>query len=85
MARFNAVMEAKTTNFIELCRLAGLNPETDLRFSDLSGTDLSDCDLRGFDLTGCDLTGATGVNVAWDSSTILERADIGGSIFEVSP
>lgn len=85
LARLTAVLEAETDNFVEVSNLAGLDPKTDYRFSNLSDVDFSDSDIRGFDFTGADLRGAKGTNVVWDETTILERADIDGSIFEVSP
>jgi formylglycine-generating enzyme required for sulfatase activity len=41
---------APTDNFVDLIRIAGLDPEKHLRFADWSGVDFSGCDLRGLDL-----------------------------------
>lgn len=84
-ARMKAVLEAKTDNFLELCKRAGLDTKKDLRYSDLDKVDFTGCDLRGCDLTGASLRNATGVQVIWDKTTIMTDADLEGSIFEVEP
>src|SRR5829696_5414608 len=48
---------------IDLLRLVGIDPYTDMAGADWRGTDFSGCDLRRFDLTDCrlsycDFTGA---------------------------
>jgi pentapeptide repeat protein len=70
------------TDFHAHINLLGLNPKTDFRYADLACIDLSNSDLRGFDFTGSDLQGATGVNVKWDDSTILDHAQLADSLFE---
>jgi hypothetical protein len=62
-SRTEAVARAHTEDFAELVRIAGLDPQRDLRFADWSGVDFRGADLRGFDFTGarlhgCDFTGA---------------------------
>lgn len=84
-AQLLAILEADTSNFVELGRIAGLDPSKDYRFANLERSDFSDCDIRSFDFTGADLTNSTGTNVVWDETTILTDADITGSIFEVKP
>jgi Pentapeptide repeats (8 copies) len=59
-----------------------LNPNRDFRHADLSGVDFSGCDLRGFDFTGADLTKSHGFDVLLDHTTVLEKADVSGSIFQ---
>jgi hypothetical protein len=58
-----------------------LDPKRDFRFADLSGIDFSNSNIKGFDFTGADLRGATGINVQWDSTTILKGADTSDSLF----
>ena len=61
--RARRVIEAKSENFIELIKVAQLDPGRDLRFSNWSGISFRGLDLRNFDLTGsrlvnCDFAGA---------------------------
>jgi regulator of PEP synthase PpsR (kinase-PPPase family) len=51
------VLRAKTSDFVQLVTIAGLDPKSDLRFSNLANLDLSGADLRGFDFTGANLSG----------------------------
>ncbi len=51
------VRRAKDQPFDQLIKLAGLDPDFDLRLSDWSGVDFSGCDLRGFDFSGARLLG----------------------------
>jgi hypothetical protein len=51
------VLDEPTSDFVELVKVAGLDPAVDLRFGNWAGLDLSGADLRGFDFTGADLTG----------------------------
>jgi MFS family permease len=64
----NRILQADTTNFIELCRLGGLDRRSAFRFSDLSGVDFSDCDLSGFDFTGANLTDADFTRARYDNA-----------------
>jgi formylglycine-generating enzyme required for sulfatase activity len=56
-ARERLVDNARTQDFAELIRIAGLDPKKHLRFADWSGVDFSGSDLRGFDFTGAKLIG----------------------------
>ena len=58
--------EGGSCSFTELCRLAGLDPRVDFRFSDLRGVDFSNQDLREFDFSGAWLEGCnfSGANIA---------------------
>lgn len=56
--KIRVVLEAKTNEFTELVKIAGLNPETDFTYSNLSNGDFSNCDLGGFDFTGSDIENA---------------------------
>jgi hypothetical protein len=53
------VLQAETTSFIELAKIAGLDPKEDFRFANLAGTDFSNLDLGGFDFFGARLDGAS--------------------------
>jgi len=70
-----AVLDAKTQSFVELSKLAGLDPVTDfrgadLRFVNFGDDDLSEFDFRNADLRGADLSGARGLsNLKIDNST----------------
>src|SRR4051812_16287445 len=55
----SAVLQAKTNDFVELARTAGLDPANAFKYTDLSGCDFSGCDLDGFDFSGANLTGAS--------------------------
>jgi hypothetical protein len=68
-------------NFCAQVEFLNLDPKLDFKNADLCGVDFSESDIRGFDFTGSDLRGATGINVQWDSSTILANAETDSSIF----
>src|SRR4051794_4741720 len=53
------VLNAPGSNFVELAKIADLDPATDFRFANLSDVDFSGLDLDQFDFTGADLRGAT--------------------------
>ncbi|WP_158817971.1 SUMF1/EgtB/PvdO family nonheme iron enzyme [Methylocapsa sp. S129] len=57
--RIDAIDNSAVEDFVELIRLAGLNPTYELRFGDFSGCRFDGQDLRGFGFTGCDLTNAS--------------------------
>jgi hypothetical protein len=81
---FNLVaryLEFTGANFNAHVDFLGLDPKADFRFADLSEVDFSGSNLRGFDFTGADLRGATGANVHWDKTTILNGADTDDSLF----
>ena len=72
-----AVLDAPTTSFVTLARVAGLDKTRDFRGADLSWVDfgmddLSDFDFSGADLTGADLSRATGLDhIVTDAATKL--------------
>src|SRR5262249_39518001 len=51
------VVEAPTEDFASLVKIAGLDPQTELRFGDFAGVSFRGTDLRGFDLSGANLRG----------------------------
>jgi formylglycine-generating enzyme required for sulfatase activity len=57
--RIDAIDHSDTDEFVDLIRLAGLDPLHALRFGDFSSCRLDGQDLRGFVFTGCDLTNAS--------------------------
>jgi len=50
------VLEYKSDDFLELVKIAGLNPKSDFRYISLSGLNFFYMDLSGFDFTGSDLS-----------------------------
>jgi formylglycine-generating enzyme required for sulfatase activity len=61
--RARLVAQSASESFVELIRIAELDPRRDLRFSNWSGISFKGLDLRGFDFTGsrlvqCDFAGA---------------------------
>lgn len=77
------VLNAQTENFVQLVKIAELDPKKDFRFSNLSDVDFSGCNLAGFDFTGASLLGArfTGSRICGgvfrdvDDYSVLENAD----------
>ena len=58
--RARAVIDARTDDFVELIKHAGLDPvRGDLRFSNWSNISFAGCDLRRFDFSGARLNGCT--------------------------
>jgi hypothetical protein len=51
------VLNAETDNFVELTKLAGLDPERDFQHANISGVDFSGLDLSGFNFTGARMIG----------------------------
>lgn len=73
--RARAVANARTNNFVELAKLAALDPKRHLRFADWSGVSFNGCDLRGFDFTGarlidCDFNDALITGARFDQAEI---------------
>lgn len=68
-------------NFGAQAKFLGLDPKKDFQHADLRGVDFSDTNLGGFNFRGADLRGATGVNVKWDATTILDGAETADSLF----
>ncbi len=58
MKRILSVIDATTSSFVELTKLAGLEPARSFRGADLRNVDLHGEDLAGFDFTSADLSGA---------------------------
>lgn len=69
------------TNFVELTKVAGLNPARDYVGSDLSRVDFSNCDLRGYNFSDANLSFAFGIGVTFDSTTILTGSTVTSSCF----
>jgi len=74
-SRIEAVAETQTEDFAELIRIAGLDPQRDLRFADWSGVNFQGADLRGFDFTGarlheCDFTRARIAGARFDQAEL---------------
>ncbi|MBZ9940154.1 pentapeptide repeat-containing protein [Mesorhizobium sp. BR1-1-13] len=80
LGRLAKLASAEHSTFSEQVKIAGLNIEKDLQHADLCGIDISRSDLRGFNLTGADLRGITGIEFEVDSSTVLDGADLEGSV-----
>jgi len=71
----------RTSSFVELCRVSGLNPATDFRWADLRGIDLSNELLTDFDFRGADLRNAN-LHGAQFQPRQLEGADITGALLD---
>ena len=74
-------LQFRERNFVSQVNFLGLDPKADFQHADLTFADFSNCDLRGYNFTGADLRGCVGVNVIWDSSTVLADVDAEGSLF----
>jgi uncharacterized protein YjbI with pentapeptide repeats len=78
------IEEAQTDDFIELAKIAGLDPLKDFVRADLSNVNLSYANLRGINLSGANLSKAnlSGANLsnANLSSTVLYFADLSGVV-----
>lgn len=66
-----ALKETDSANFLELVSIAGLDPSSDFRFSNLRSQDFSNSDLTGFDFTGAFLLGCN-----------FKNAKISGAVFK---
>ncbi len=55
--RILSIVNADTDDFLELVKIAELDPSKDFRFANLSGVNFSDLDLTGFDFTGTCIEG----------------------------
>src|SRR4051794_5093175 len=53
-----AILSAETRSFVELVKIADLNPARDLVGSDLRGVNFWTDDLSGYDFSGANLSGA---------------------------
>jgi hypothetical protein len=65
------ILKTDAVEFIELVKIAGLDPSKDFRFTNLSGVNFAGSDLAGFDFTGALIEGAR-----------FHDARISGAIFE---
>ncbi len=72
------VVEAKTDNFLELAKIAGLNPAKDFVGANLSDANLSRTNLRDANLSDANLSGAN-LSHADLSSANLSDANLSGS------
>jgi hypothetical protein len=81
MSSLEEIAHAADCTFSKLTTMAGLDPEQDFRFADLSELDFSYSDLRGYDFTGADLTGVVGAYAIVDETTIFADAIVEDSIF----
>ncbi len=71
------VLASRELRFDRLAQVAGLDPATDFKYSDLRNLNFCGADLRGFDFTGCDLRGGVvDERTIIDETTILEDARI---------
>ena len=77
------ISEAKTSNFLELAEIAGLNPVKDFAGGNLLGTNLSGVDLSGANLCRANLRGAelddADLSETNLSNTNLSGADLSGA------
>lgn len=77
------ISEAKTSNFLELAEIAGLNPVMDFASANLLGTNLSRVDLSGVNFCRANLRGAelddTDLSEANLSDANLRGADLSGA------
>lgn len=78
--KIGAVLEAESATFSILTAVAGLNPEHDFRFANLSGVNFSGADLRNYDFTGANLSFTRWKGAIWDHSTIVVNADFLGAL-----
>ncbi|AUW43951.1 pentapeptide repeat-containing protein [Rhizobium leguminosarum] len=75
----NRLSRAVSNDFLELTRIAKLDPRVDFRGADLRGVDFGASDLSGFDFTEADLTGAN-LRRAQIRSTTFNRTTLSGAI-----
>jgi formylglycine-generating enzyme required for sulfatase activity len=76
--RARQVAESKSDSFVELIKIARLDPNRDLRFSNWSGISFKGLDLRGFDFTGSRLVECDFAD-AQIKGARFEAADIKGA------
>lgn len=80
LEKIEGIALAVDASFTNLVKIGEFNPAVDFRHADLRGMDFEGADLRGFDFTGADLRDVSGSCIL-DASTILEGAQLDGSIF----
>ena len=91
-ARLEAVIASPSSSFVELVKIAGLDPKTAFRYGDLRRCDLRREDLGGFNLTRADFTGANVAGTIFNGANLtdaklagavgLEQAILDGAIFD---
>jgi integration host factor subunit alpha len=76
--RIALILSDKGADFVQLVRLAKLDPAKHFRYSNWSQVSFRGCNLRGFDFTGADLSNCdfTGANI---ENAIFENAVTTGS------
>jgi ribosomal protein S1 len=57
--QIDAILNAKTDNFVELCKLAGINPMADFQNAVIRGADFSGCNLSEFNFTNSTFLGGS--------------------------
>ena len=72
-----AVDAAATDDFVELAKIARLDPQTDFRYANLQGVDFSGSDLRPFDFTGAAMEDCT------FRGTLIEGARFDGATVDI--
>lgn len=73
----DAVLSSNSIKFDHLVQLAGLDPKSDFKFSDLRALNFCGADLRGFDFTGSDLRrAAKDERTQIDETTIFTNAQV---------
>lgn len=71
-AALQKLRNSEADDFTTLCRIAGINIATDLRFADLQGVDFGRANLDGADFTGADLSGANLVLARITERTVFD-------------
>jgi formylglycine-generating enzyme required for sulfatase activity len=75
-AAIQRVSDANKANFLDLVRIAGLDPAQHFRLADWSGVSFANLDLAGFDFTGARLHGCNFTN-AKIASARFDHAELG--------
>jgi uncharacterized protein YjbI with pentapeptide repeats len=85
-ALIQQIYAAKTNDLLELTKLAGLNPLTDLAGGNLLGADLNGIDLSGANLTRANLRGANLTDADLSEANLshakLSGADLSGAYLD---
>jgi formylglycine-generating enzyme required for sulfatase activity len=71
----------KSTSFVDLVKISGLDKSVDFRFANWSGVDFSGCNLDGFDFTGARLHGCK-FKGARISRARFDQAEIGAVLHD---
>lgn len=74
--KIQRILDADSDNFVNLVRVAGLDPAKDFRHKRLHRVDFKDCDLAGFDFVGarfehCSFVGARIAGAVFDDASFL--------------